>query len=457
MAPIVRPLKYNTNEEILNAIRNSASQDYIRRIPNATEAGISETLSALTKYRPLWNEFVDALVNRIGTVIVRNMVWENPLAMFKRGMMHYGNTIEEVQVGLLNAHIYDPDREYMERDLFGTERPWVESNFHSVNRQEFYKVTVNEMLLRRAFLEDGGLSNFVSALMSAPATSDSVAEFELTMGLIPEYQRSNGFYNVNIPDVVANSSTEADSKAALRKMRAMAGLLQFPSTKYNAAGMPTFAKPDELILLVSPQFQAAIDVEALAGAFNIEKAEMIGKIVTVPQSLFGVAGVQALMTIPDFFVIADSVLENASQYNPAALQTNYFLHHHSIISASRFVPAVTFGTGTDSEQIVVVTPIDFSNLEIHDYAKSGVFPLSLAVGSIFDMGLFAGETRIDAVSWKVEGAESSKTYITKYGVLHVGLDEKVGGTLTVTATPDSDLPGYKGETATTTFNVIAAD
>src|SRR5690625_3605892 len=166
--PNPRPLKETSNVAILNAIRNDASLDYQRRIPAATKAGIRDQVKTLTEHRPLWNEFVNALINRIGTVIARNMSWTNPLAEFKRPMLTYGDTIEEIQTGLLRAHVYDPDREYLEKDLFGTELPEVQANFHTVNRREFYKVTVNEHLLRHAFTSaEDGLSQFVAQLMEA--------------------------------------------------------------------------------------------------------------------------------------------------------------------------------------------------------------------------------------------------------------------------------------------------
>ena len=428
----IRPLKPATNVQILNAIRNDASVDYVRRVPIATEANIQATLENLTKFKPLWNEFVDALINRIGSVVVRNMSWENPLAQFKQGMLTYGNTIEEIQVGLLEAHIYDPDREYMERDLFGTERPWVESNFHTVNRQEFYKVTVNEMLLKRAFLEADGLSKFVTALMQAPATSDAVHEFGLTVDLIKQYEAIDGFYHVNVPDVSALTSSEADAKGALRKLRGVAGNLEFPSTQYNAAHMPTFARREDLILLCSPEFQAAIDVEALAGAFNVERAQAHGKVVTIPQDAFGVDGMQAILTVPDFFMIADAVLENTSQYNPVSLSTNYFLHHHEIISASRFVPAVAFWTGPDDEKIVVagtITGISQITIEGTD-----TVPTETDFGELLALHAEGTGTGADTtVTWSVTGNTSNRTRISAYGVLFVAGDEEAEE-VTVTAT-----------------------
>jgi hypothetical protein len=413
------------NAAFLDAVRADASMEYRSRIPSATVAGVQETVRSLMKFRPMYNEFIDALVNRIGLVIARNNSWTNPLAEFKRGMLEFGDTIEEVQVGLLEAHVYDPDREYMEKDLFGTERPEVQSNFHRVNRENFYKVSVNQALLGRAFLESQGLSRFVNQLMEAPTTSDQWDEFLLTCSLFAEYEAQGGFYHVHVPDVRDIGSNEDDAKIALRKMRAMAETMTFLSTKYNAARMPTFASPDELCLFVTPEFNAAIDVEALAGAFHIDKAQMHGRVIPIPADQFRIEGCQAIMTVRDFFVIADQLFETTSQYNPAALQNNYFLHHWQVISASRFVPAVMFTTGADDEVITIqesITSVETPTIEdkdgnaVTDVARGDMIALDSA--AVTDPA--GGST---AVTWSVSGATSERTYITRSGVLHTGPDE----------------------------------
>ena len=460
MAVEVRPLKVNSNEGIMDAIRADSSMEYQNRIPSATEAGVKETVERLLNYRAHYNEFIDALVNRIGLVIARNTSWTNPLAPFKRGLLTFGDTIEEVQVGLLKAHVYDPDREYLEKDLFGTERPDVQANFHRVNRQNFYKVTINEDLLRRAFLEPGGLNTFVNQLMSAPTTSDQWDEFLLTCSLFSKYESMGGFYHVNVPDVRDIESGAADAKIALRKMRAMAGNLTFLSTKYNAAHMPTFASRDDLYLFVTPEFNAAIDVEALAGAFNIDRANMHGRVVEIPADQFAITGAQAVMTTKDFFVIADQLFETRSQPNAAALHNNYFLHRWEIISASRFVPAVMFHTGADDEVIVVnkpVTSVTTPTIEAID----GTVPTTAVRGQMVALVAKAVTDPTggqEAVMWSVDGAKSERTYITPYGVLHVGGDE-TADSLTVTATStgiNADNPRDDAKTATLTVNLSGA-
>ena len=224
-------LRTTDTTDLLNAIRHDASLDYQNRIPIATSGAIQETVRTLQSYRPAWNEFVDALINRIGLTVVRSKSWSNPLAEFKMGLLEFGDSIEEVQVGLLRAHTYDTDRDYMEKTLFGTELPEVQSNFHRVNRRNFYKVSVDEMRLRNAFLTSGGISNFVTSLMEAPYTSDAYDEFLLTTSLFAEYESNGGFYHVRVPEVSAMESNADDARTALRKIRAMGDNLRFLSTR----------------------------------------------------------------------------------------------------------------------------------------------------------------------------------------------------------------------------------
>jgi len=454
MAPVIdiRPLKPNTsNVDILNAIRKNASPDYQKRVPEATKASIQDNLQALTDYRPGWNEFVDALINRIGLVVVKNNIWTNQLAKFKRGMLQYGDTIEEINVGLIKARVYNADRQYLERDIFGQYPPEVQSSFHKLNRQEYYPITINEPLLQRAFLDNTGLQSFVTSTMSAPATSDQWDEFLQTTSLLGEYYKAGGFFKVNVPDVGSASSGAEEAKFFLRRVREMSGTLQFMSTLYNASGMPMAVDPDDLELLITPEALASIDVEALAGAFNIDKANMPGRITIIPKENFNIPGAQAVLTTREFFVIADSRIETASVWNPVSLSSNMFLHHWEVISASRFVPAILFTTEAGTVIEIPETPVTgVSTLTVID--GDGDTVTDVERGTLYQIvGSAVTDGDNDALRLSVSGNESNKTYITQSGVLHVAPDEPAL-TLTVNAfAVDSDVPQL---TASVTVDVV---
>lgn len=436
-APVIRNLKPTPNHVLLNLIRTKSSDDYQRRIPAATKSNMSNMMEHLSDplNRPLWNEFVSALLNRVGLVVGQSKMWSNPMAEFKIGMLPFGSTIEEYQVGLIKAQSYDGEREHLEKDIFGRHEIDVQSSFHTLNRQDVYPITINQQQLKQAFLEPNGLSRFVDDLMSAPATSDQWDEFLLMCNLFPEYEKNGGFFKVNIPDVAAANSTEADAKRALRTMRGLAQTMRFPSELYNAAGMPTWANPDELVVFTSPEFAAAIDVEALAAAFNIEYAAAAGRIITVPKERLGIGEAQAIITTKNFFMVADTHFEITSAFNPRDLHTNYFLHHWQIISASRFVPAIMLTTGAGTEVSQLETPVtDVSAVVVTD--RDGNTVTTVQRGELYNVtanAITAPEGGVnDAVQYSVTNPTSSRTRVTHEGVLEVGADEGEA-TLTITA------------------------
>lgn len=420
------PLVNRSNADIFNAVRNDLSGDFRNRIPAATQGNLSQQLAELDKFRPRMNEFMDGLVNRIGSVVARSdKMWNNPLAEFKMPTMAYGSTIEEYAVGLLKAHVYDHDRESMERDVWGTELPVMESNFHTITRQEKYKVSVKNDILRRAFLTDGGLASFVEQLMEAPVKSDQWDEFLQTVSLFSEYERNGGFYHMRIPEVSALSSTADEARQALRRMRGLADTMPFLSTKYNAAGFPVHCDPNDLVLFCTPEFKAAVDVEALAGAFNVSKMDTYGRIFPIPKEYFGIEGCEAVLTTKDFFVIADTLVENTSIFNPDNLQSNYWLHHHEIISASRFVPAVMFSTMYDDEAIEVKTTVTGLSAITATEDEDGD-PVEFKRGGTVQLEATpqgTGAAELTGVTWSLTGNESVGTYMTPTGVLRIAGNE----------------------------------
>ena len=96
----------NSSVDVLDAIRNSASMNYQNYGPIATpDADSVRKIGAIIMDNvTLQNEFVNALVNRIGRVIVTSKLYDNPWASFKKGMLEFGENIEEIFVELAKAH-----------------------------------------------------------------------------------------------------------------------------------------------------------------------------------------------------------------------------------------------------------------------------------------------------------------------------------------------------------------
>jgi hypothetical protein len=425
-------LKDVPNHDILNAIRNEGTMEYQQRIPEATKANVQDTLENLSRYRPQMNQFISAFVNQIGLIMAQNISWSNPLKEFKKGLLTHGDTIEDYMVDLVEAHTYSHDKLYMEKDLFGQHVPRVKTNFHRINREEFYPVTVKESVLRRAFLNDTGLSGLSAQIMQAPMESDQWDEFLVMVNLFKEYEANGGFFKVQVPDLNVLTSTDAQAKTVLRVMRAFIDTLSFRSRKYNAAAMSTHAKPEDLVIFCTPQFRAAVDVDALAGAFNLDKSNLNARIIAIPAEHFGIPGAQAIMTTRNFFIVGDTLWQTTSQENAVGLTHNFYLHHHQIVSASTFVPAVLFTT-EPGDEIISIAPAVTGIVPVAAYDRNDVSVTVVERGEIYTLtsrGVTTGPN--DGVRWELTGNQSPNTYVTQQGQLHVG-DNDPSVSLTVKA------------------------
>ena len=341
------------NYTILHDIWLKNTNDYQQRIPEPTQTNIDKTIGALFDPMNLnyFNQFMDALIMRIGTTYVHQQSFKNPLREFKKPQMIYGSTIQEMIPKWIRAHSYIDDAE----DVFKMARPDARVWYHSQNRRDRYDITINDIELRTAFTDSNGLNKLVASIMQVPINSDEYDEYRIMMQLIAIYEQKWGFYKHALSAAPTDEST---GKEFLQALRTYAGLLRFPSTTYNNGAIPDipiFVNPNELILLVTPQTQAALDVQTLAVLFHMEKAEIEYRTILVDQFPIADNDCVALLTTTDFFMCADTNYRNTSMYNPKTLGTNYFLHHWGVYSVSPFVPAIMFTVGGDTTTISEVT------------------------------------------------------------------------------------------------------
>ena len=325
------------NVTILDRVWLNGSNDFQQRVSRPTQANIAATQAAIFNPRnlDLYNSFVNALVNRIGATIVHSDNWVNPLGVFKKGQLIYGDKVQEIAVKWIKSHSYIDDAE----EVFKNYRPDASVWYHEVNRREYYPITVNRDELAEAFVDEYGLNAFLSAILTVPRNSDNYDEYRIMLELIAFYEQNFGFYKQQVADPV----DETTAKAFLTELRAYAGMVQFPSTLYNSGNIPdipVFAKNDELVILMTPRTRAVIDVQALAAAFNIDYADVQQRIVMVDE--FPIPDVVALLTTQDFFQSRDKLYTTTRAQNPLTLGTNYFLHHWSLHSVSPFAPAILF-------------------------------------------------------------------------------------------------------------------
>lgn len=345
--PAIQTLNANCID-ILNTIRANASSTYQERIPVATQNNIREIGNAMMTYEATQNEFLTALVNRIGRVIITSKSYSNPLRVFKKGILEYGETVEEIFVNIAKAKQFDPG--VAENEVFKREIPDVNAVFHKMNLQNFYKVTVSNEQLRQAFLSAQGINDLVGYIVDSLYTGAEFDEYLTMKQLIVDAANNGEMYAVNVPAVSAENA-----KAIVSTIKGVSNQLEFMNSTYNSMGVLTHTRKPRQVLIMDASFDATIDVEVLAFAFNMEKAEFMGRRVLVDN--FGsLTGVVAALVDEDWFMVYDNFIGFTENYNGQGFYWNYFYHVWKTFSTSPFSNAILFTTQNVGVTSVTVSP-----------------------------------------------------------------------------------------------------
>ena len=358
----------NIASDVLNFIRQNASQNYRDYVPFAQSQGDANNLreigNVIMDYPNLQNEFLQALVNRIAMTIVTSKSYRNKLYMFKRGFLELGEIIEEVFVNIAKPKQFDPA--VAEETVFKRHKPDVRSAFYVMNWQKYYPVTIEQQRLRQAFLSYEGINGLISYIVESLYTGMEYDE-QLTMQYMIARRILDGkFYYQNIAGV----SNETDGKSTVTTIKTISDNLEFLSNKYNIAGVYTYTNKSDMYIIMTTEFDASIDVNVMAAAFNMEKADFIGRRVLVPSfgdldnarlaQLFEFSDtyqeisenemellnqVGCLIVDGSYFMILDNLAQTEDIRNPEGLYTNYFAHFWKTFGISPFANAICLTTG----------------------------------------------------------------------------------------------------------------
>lgn len=366
----------NSSVDILNAIRNNATQNYRDYVPKATPDAdsIRQIGAIIMDYPALQNEFLSALVNRIGRVLITSKMYDNPWAFFKKGLLEFGESVEEIFVNIAKPFQFDPA--VAEKNVFKREIPDVRAAFHIMNYQKYYKATISNDQLRQAFLSWQGISDLIAKIVDAMYTGANYDEFQTMKYMLARHILDGHMYPVEIPTVET-----ANMKSIVSVVKGVSNKFTFLSPNYNLAGVQTYTAKNDQYMLINSQFDATMDVEVLASAFNMDKAEFSGRRVLVDSfgsldtdrlaelfagdstykeissdELKALDAIPAVLVDRNWFMIFDNFYNFTEQYNGEGLYWNYWYHVWKTFSVSPFANNALFIPGKPGVTSVAVTP-----------------------------------------------------------------------------------------------------
>ena len=360
--------------DILNTIRANASYEYQSLVPEVlSEHDIPAVGEVLYGYPALANQFINALVNRIALVKVKSATFNNAYTQLKKGYLEFGETVEEVFVGIAKAREFSAEK--AESREFKRTLPDVRSAFHTMNWKVQYPVTIQDEDLRMAFLTVDGVQDLIAKIVDAVYTGAEYDEYLLFKYLLIKAIAKGQMYPISIGNL-------SDLKDAAVKFRGTSNQLTFMNTKYNVSGVHTNTEKKDQIIFMDSDFNAQYDVNVLASAFNMDKADFMGRLhliddwTTFDNDRFSIiransdmieevtdaelaimANVKAVLCDEEWFQVYDNQNKFTEKYVASGEYWNYFYNVWKTVSSSPFSNAVVFVTS--SATITAPASLDF--------------------------------------------------------------------------------------------------
>ena len=270
----------------LNAMREmSVAQNriYHQYIPILDEnTDISVLAQPIFQYQAVANDFMNMLIQRIVSTSFDIRRFRNPLRILEGDEMPVGFTNQDIYVNPAKG------RKYNVNDFAGLLQKYeadVKVQYTSINMDLQYPVTTTRHDLKKAFTSWSDLNRFIDGIVNSLYNGAYINEFQFTKGVIA------GAYKQNAApiEIISVPSTDDEMKSLVASLREIYLNMQLPSQNYNAWGLvggygnpvTMWTNPEDIVIIIKNSLRSKLDVNVLASAFNIDKADLLGRVISV--------------------------------------------------------------------------------------------------------------------------------------------------------------------------------
>lgn len=347
-----------STKDILNVIRANASPQYQSTIPVVETANDIPVVGQYFEgYPALANEALEALVGRISFVAMKSATFNNVFAPMKKGFLEYGETIEDIFVGIAKVYDFDADKaQGREMKRYSND---VHAIFHAVNWKVLYPVTIEQEQFRTAFLTPEGVTDLITKLI------DQIFQaYEYDEYLLFKYLIIKGVTHGKVTPLGVDLTNIKNAGKAFRKTSTD---FTFMKRAFNLKKVLTNCPKERQHIFIDSAFESEYDVEVLASAFNMSKADYIGARTVIDDfttfdnerfeqirassdmieevtsnELTAMANVKAILVDTEWFQVYDKLAQMEENRVGSGLYWNYFYHSWKVVSTSPFSNAVAF-------------------------------------------------------------------------------------------------------------------
>lgn len=330
-----------TNEQIgklMNTVRGVASSVYQNTVPEYTiDDVINNYGNLITSNSVIRNEFISILQNVIFYEYFAQHTFENKFSRLKKPVDVARASTFELFANPINPLQYDGTA--LDRILNIYKRD-VKKQIYTRNREDVFPISITAVELESAFQSNEAFYTFVSQKWRSIQDSNEIVEYNAIKELINVNVTSGALKTLD----VTGMTSEQKLKAVKKIMYGM----ESPSADYNNykaisgdSGDPvTTSTPFRSMLMVlGGDLKTDIDVDVLAGVFNLDKATLAENSITVDNFNYNEydrenqtikenhkSNIVGLICDENLFKFTEQLNTSAGMMNPATLTEQTFVH-----------------------------------------------------------------------------------------------------------------------------------
>ena len=234
----------------------------------------------------------------------------------------------------------------------------MKAEYFRLNRKGQYQATVYREQLRQAFTSWDNVQALIDGIVNSLYSGDYIDEYILMKSALTEAVKNQRMITASVTAI----TDEATAKAFIKAVKQASSAFTYPSTAWNAyvkAGgtgnaVTTWCPKENQVLLIRSSLLAAIDVDVLAAAFNMDKVTFMGRVVEV-DSFGDMTKIEAILMDEAAIQVWDDLTNMTDFFNPKGLYTTFFWHHWQTYAVSVLANAVAFVSDATAPNAPVVT------------------------------------------------------------------------------------------------------
>lgn len=258
------------------------------------------------------------LIEKVARQVMADVDVSDRLALFNKAPIDNGTTIEEFVVKLAQSTAYNPNDE----QPFDVVNPDLVVRYYKDWTHKVFKTTVYDNEIRKVMLADGNASRVSASIVASLSKGDIYEKYLATRGLM-KYAFDNDL-------IVKNEILQKnDYKGILKAIKNTISGMSFANADFNKGGIVRETPKSRIYILMPYKIKNEIDVEELAGVFNLDKAEVKERIIEIDEG-------DNIYIVDELAILVYTRLYQMASmpYNADNLSKNFVLHTDRLYAIS---------------------------------------------------------------------------------------------------------------------------